>query len=654
MRLLVRILAGVALLVVVVLGALAVVLSTIDTRTLIAPVKAQLERATGRAITLGGEARIGLSLTPTLVLNDVALANAAWGTGKEMVRAKRIEAQVALLPLLSRRIDVVRFTLVEPAILLETDARGRGNWVFVEPAKSAAPSDPVGDAAGAFGLGEFGIDNGTLTWRDGRTQDITTVRIDRLYLRARDPAKPVVAEFRGSIGDIPVSLDGHFGSIAALQARQWPWPVAVKGDVAGHKIDAQAKVKAGTEAIELTELEYAAGSSRLRGSLAYAARSPRAFVRFDLKGDTVAMNDLALAGGAAAKAGGAPVKAPPAPASKRDGRIFDAAPLPLAALRSIDAEGRFEVAKLVLADGRTFNAVQLRMQLADGRLEVPEWHAGALGGTTQGRLVLDARSERSSTLTASIDGRGLDLASVMALAGVAREVKGGKVDVDVDVNARGMSPRDYASTLSGVALVKVGHASWVSSTSGLPAQLGQLVVSLNPLAAKGGTTDLQCAVIRLPFSGGVARVDRSIAFETDQVGVSAIGTIDLRSETLDLALAPRVKTRNVADLGKLAGAVRLQGPISEPRVAIDPAGSVAAALDIAQLMRGGRAALQGALAPTTPTGPGECAVASGAARPAQAAGAPPATGGSGRPAAPPAANDPAQELNRALGRLLKR
>ena len=75
-------------------------------------------------MTLGQQARIDLSLTPTLELSDVTIGNAPWGAAKEMIRAKRVEAQVALLPLLSRRVDLVRFTLIEPTILLETDSAG--------------------------------------------------------------------------------------------------------------------------------------------------------------------------------------------------------------------------------------------------------------------------------------------------------------------------------------------------------------------------------------------------------------------------------------------------------------------------------------------------------------------------------------------------
>src|SRR5688572_12132427 len=228
MRLLIKIVAGVAVLLLLLLGAVAVIVATMDMRTLLAPIEAQLERATGRDVTLGSDARIDLSLTPTLQLTDVTLGNAPWGSAKEMIRAKRLEAQVALMPLLSRRVDLVRFTLVEPTILLETDSQGRGNWMFGDsPAAPSKPADPVADAAGAFGLGEFAVEKGDVRWRDGRTGEVTQIRIERLYLRARDPGKPVVGEFRGSIAEVPLVLEGHFGPLVALRAKQWPWPVSV-------------------------------------------------------------------------------------------------------------------------------------------------------------------------------------------------------------------------------------------------------------------------------------------------------------------------------------------------------------------------------------------------------------------------------------------
>ena len=138
MKRFVRVLLGVAGLLVLLVIASAVVVATIDKRELLAPLTARLEQATGRKLTIGAEPRIDISLTPTLVLEDVTFANAPWGTRPDMLRAKRIEAQVALLPLLSRTVDIRRFTLVEPSILLETDANGTPNWAF-GPAAGGLP-----------------------------------------------------------------------------------------------------------------------------------------------------------------------------------------------------------------------------------------------------------------------------------------------------------------------------------------------------------------------------------------------------------------------------------------------------------------------------------------------------------------------------------
>ncbi|MFC7609423.1 AsmA family protein [Teichococcus aestuarii] len=94
---------------------------------------AAVEQATGRALTLSGPVGIKLSLVPTVTLEGVALANAPGGSRAEMLTASRVEARLALLPLLSRRIAFERLTLIEPDLLLEVDAEGQGNWRLSPP-----------------------------------------------------------------------------------------------------------------------------------------------------------------------------------------------------------------------------------------------------------------------------------------------------------------------------------------------------------------------------------------------------------------------------------------------------------------------------------------------------------------------------------------
>lgn len=642
MRIFVRILLGVvALLAVLVVGA-AVVIATIDKRALLAPLEARLEKATGREVTVGGEPRIDLSLTPTLVLEDVAIANAPWGSAKEMLRAKRVEAQVALLPLLSRRIELMRFTLVEPGILLETDRSGAGNWSFgasaAAPAAPAAPADVT--AASAFALGEFVIERGEVRYRDGRTGEATPIVVERLYVRGRDPQQPLVAQFRGRVADLPVDVEGTFGPLAALQAGRWPWPVSLEGEVAGRRTGVQAKVRPDAGGIAAGDVVLVRGASRLTGSVAYQPREGRKPLwRFDLAAPVLQAGDLALAAPATVAATAGP----------RDGRLFPATPVAFDALRAADAQGTLAVESLVLEDGRRFGPLRAKIALDAGRLVVDDLALGAYGGTTRGRIVVDARAAPAS-IALRLDGRALDLGALLAAAGLERSVQGAKTDVTLDVTMRGGSPRAWASSLTGPVVVSVGGGTIVPGTQGLGTPLLKALDAIDPMRAAGGPTRLACAVVRLPLRDGVARVDRSIALQTDQLGASASGTVDLRNETVDLSVAPRLRVGVSVDLAKLAGAVRIRGSLADPGVTIDPLGAVAAAADVRALVREGPAALLrgGGLVATSPGN--ECAVALGTARPEAA----PAPGAVPPPGRSPAPRDPARDVEQALRKLLGR
>ncbi|WP_237215218.1 AsmA family protein, partial [Falsiroseomonas oryziterrae] len=144
---------------------------------------AAVEDATGRRLTVG-DIGLGLSLRPTLELRDVALANMEGGSRPEMLTARRVEVQAALIPLLSNRLEVVRVVLDAPDLLLETDAQGRANWAFqpgaaLAPAPSStAPQPPSAPRAPMqLDLGALRVEAGRVTWRDGRSGTTETVEI---------------------------------------------------------------------------------------------------------------------------------------------------------------------------------------------------------------------------------------------------------------------------------------------------------------------------------------------------------------------------------------------------------------------------------------------------------------------------------------------
>ncbi len=102
-----------------------VILSTYDYNKFKPRIAKIVEDATGRALTLAGDIDLEVGLSPTLVVEDVSFQNATWGSRPELAKLKRFEIQIALLPLILKRIIVKRIILVSPDILVETDSSGK-------------------------------------------------------------------------------------------------------------------------------------------------------------------------------------------------------------------------------------------------------------------------------------------------------------------------------------------------------------------------------------------------------------------------------------------------------------------------------------------------------------------------------------------------
>ena len=111
---------------------------------------------------------------------DVALGNAPWGSAPALLKVGRVEAQVALLPLLHRRFEIVRVTLVDPVISLETDAQGHGNWVVRRTAATPRRRRPGSAvvAGPALGIASSRCATARVIYRDGASGDVTP-RADR-------------------------------------------------------------------------------------------------------------------------------------------------------------------------------------------------------------------------------------------------------------------------------------------------------------------------------------------------------------------------------------------------------------------------------------------------------------------------------------------
>jgi AsmA family protein len=637
MRLFWRVLAGIGGLLLLLLIAVAIAVSTVDVKTFIGPIQKRVKEETGRDLTIGGGIDLKLSLEPKVVIQDVALSNAPWGKAPQMITAKRVEAQVALLPLLHRDFQVRSFELIEPKIALETDAKGTGNWEFGAPpgtpAAAAAPADAT--AMGGLFVGDFSISNGVLTFRDGESGKLTTVTIADFSLNARDAQSAVSARFRGSVDDIAIALEGDLGPLTSLVQKRWPYPVSLKGQVNGQEASVVTKLRVEEKTTTLDPVEIGAGKGKATGRIAVITGKPRPKLTFNLASPSLALAELALPGKATAPAAGKP-----APKSRF---IFSEAPIDLSALKSIDAGGDLAVDALVLPDGRKLDHVHLQLNLQNGVLDAPVVQAGIYGGKISAHVKLDGN--RDGALNLHVDASGLDLPAILADAGIKREVRGGKTSVNADIAAHGASPHQWASSASGIVTLIVGPASMGHPKDNSDAAFNKLAEAVNPFRKVDPTTELQCAVIRLPLAGGIAKVDRSIAFETDKLGATASGTLDFRNETLDLSIKPQLRKGITLNIDQFASLVSFHGPFSAPMVGIDAKASAATVATLGAAMATGGTSLLGQIlfkSATADTGaPCEIALGRGAS-------------GNAAIAKDPAPTKPEDDVGRALNKLLGR
>jgi AsmA family protein len=572
-RLFLKLLAGIAGLLVLIVVAAAIAVSTIDVNALVGPIQKRVKEATGRDLTIRGGISLKLSLEPKLVVEDVSLGNAPWGKSPQMLTAKRVEAQMRLLPLLRRRFEIAQFRLVEPRIALETDSGGQGNWDFgASPLPGAAPAPQAGAGAmSALAVGDVSIADGALSYRDGKTGNVTNVVIESLSLHARDPQSQISAQFRGKVADVAVAVEGDLGPLDTLAQRRWPYPITLQGDVNSQKTTVSAKLRADGPIVTLDELQVATGSSSAKGTLAIARDGGRPKVTLALNATTLAVADLRVL---APVAGAAAASSPAAGKSTR-GYVFTDAPIDFAPLVTTDADINVSTAALILADGRRIDNVRVQASVRGGRIDAPMLAASAFGGTATARLAIDATRVADPAITLHLDADALDLGALLAAFGEKRDVRGGKTSVRIDVVAHGVSPRQWVSDMSGTATAIIGPATLTNFGLGDTAALDRLGAAINPFRKVDPSTELTCGVVRLPLKDGVATVDRSIAMETKKLGASASGTLDFRNESLDLSFKPQIREGIHIEIPQIAQLVRLRGPFTSPTVGIDATATAA-------------------------------------------------------------------------------
>ena len=236
-----KILGGIVIGLVALVVAGVAILKSLDFNDYKGIIAEEVKAATGRELAIAGTLELDISLNPALMVEGLSFANAAWGSRPEMVRLKRLEAEVELLPLLTGDVRVKRLVLSGLDVLVETDAKGLGNWVFAAQPATAAPSG--GGAGGPLPVVHLvRIEDVTLAYADGVTGERTTLGIESLEASAQGVDAPLAIDLAGALNGAAFQAKGSLGSLRRLLEGGAPLPVSLKAEALGATLGVEGAI----------------------------------------------------------------------------------------------------------------------------------------------------------------------------------------------------------------------------------------------------------------------------------------------------------------------------------------------------------------------------------------------------------------------------
>ena len=562
-----------------------------------------VQDATGRELTIAGDLDLALSLTPKLTVTDVTFANAAWAGDKPMMTLDRLNAQVALRPLLSGRLEIDFIELDGLDLVLQTDGAGKANWEFatVQPQLDAdAVQKQVEKTAQKLKLtpsiSAVRIRNAHVTYIDGATGAELESDFKRADFTAEGVDSPIKGAFVAIYNDVAVQAQAELGSLGLLIASKGaPFPVNLKlsaenisADIVGMidqpsaglavnvrvhgqapdsktlsklagvelpdvgALQGRAKVSGAGAAYSFQGIEATLGNSDLVGSADVDLSGERPSVTAKLTSALLDVNQLA---------GLSTERKDDAPPLER---LFTTDPLPFELLKLADADVRYS-AKRMRVDTLSLTSVNAVAKLKDGALKLYPMQFTFDEGRLNARLAVDG-SLQTPTVAVRGSVRGLDAGTLAAMAGQGRIVSL-MLDGEVDLKSAGVSTQSLVAALQG-SVNFIGRNGQIHDDKFK--DLTEGIGSIMPWASNKDANKISCFMAKLPIKAGDA-VAETVLLDTNGVSVRVTGNIDLPGELLHLTVNTSAKS---ASLASFAVPIRVKGALLEPRIDVDPAEAV--------------------------------------------------------------------------------
>jgi uncharacterized protein involved in outer membrane biogenesis len=192
--------------------------------------------ATGRELTIAGNIEFEIGIRPTLIVEGVSFQNASWSSAPNLAQVKKMEVQIAVLPMIIGKFDFAHLVIIEPTVIVEFDSSGTSNFSFDT---SSEEQDETEIAPPPLIFSDIRIEKGHFTYQDAQSGFKFIVLIDRLTAEIPGFDKSLEVDFEGAFNNIPLTLNGTVGPIWAWVESGYELPVDI--DIASGGATARVK-----------------------------------------------------------------------------------------------------------------------------------------------------------------------------------------------------------------------------------------------------------------------------------------------------------------------------------------------------------------------------------------------------------------------------
>jgi len=553
----------------------------------------QVQRATGRTLTIGGAMKLRLLPSLSISIENAALSNPPGFSTPQMLTVKTLNAEVALLPLLHSQVEVKRFTLDEPVVYLEANAQGARNWEFTpgKPAPLPAASGLlIGEAnadehtkasnlsaLAALRLSALKIEGGTVDYRDIPAHVHYALSGLDITAAMPSPSAPMTFEGKAQWNEVPVTVSLTLDNLSTLLAgkqavvsfdlKSAPLQAAFKGKAALDS--ATGTVVIGTPSVPKLAawagkpMAWGAGKPPL--ALAASGNLTCGQTRCVLNNADLALDALKAKGAVAAGWGGkvpslqaalttnmldvnpymasssaqldlsfiSDAQAAPHPASSG----WSTEPIDLSALRTVNAEVALE-APGIRVQQFELEKTSIKATLSGGVLTLNIPKTALYEGEGSATLGIDARTANPA-FDYSVSASGIDAGKLLAAAANFDRLSG-TASLEAKGTAHGASQQALIDNLNGSGHLQIAKGAVRGLNLAQAASAITSVLNVNALSAAQETV-FSLLSGSFTITQGILK-NNDLVLTGPSVQAKGAGTVDLPQQRLSYRIVPSIST----------------------------------------------------------------------------------------------------------------